>query len=103
VAIRAARVADPPLNLINIPGITTAYQIGIEWIDGVYDGGSPVLDYQISYAISGDSLQIFASGTIEQHEIVNLLTPGVSYDFVVQSRNLVGFSPYSDMITILAA
>jgi hypothetical protein len=31
------------------------------------------------------------------------LTPGVFYDFLVEARNLIGFSPYSDGIQILAA
>lgn len=35
--------------------------------------------------------------------IVTGLTPGVSYTFYVQSRNLVGYSEPSDSATILAA
>jgi hypothetical protein len=31
VSIRAARVADPPEHLVNVPDITTAYQIGVVW------------------------------------------------------------------------
>jgi hypothetical protein len=31
VTILAARVADAPVNLANVPSITTAYQIGITW------------------------------------------------------------------------
>jgi hypothetical protein len=49
VTILAARVADPPVNLANVPSITTAYQIGITWQDGAYNGGTPILDYRVSF------------------------------------------------------
>ena len=34
---------------------------------------------------------------------VTKLTPGVYYDFTVESRNLVGYSLCSELVTILAA
>jgi hypothetical protein len=49
VVILAAKTPDAPLNLLNVPAITTAYQIGLEWTEGVYNGGSPVIDYELSY------------------------------------------------------
>ena len=45
ITILAAKQPDAPLNLAEVPGLTTAYQIGLIWIDGVYDGASPVIDY----------------------------------------------------------
>ena len=44
-------VPDAPLNLQNLPDITTATRIGLSWTPGVSDGGSPVLDYQIFYGL----------------------------------------------------
>jgi hypothetical protein len=56
VSIRAARIPDAPINLQNVPVITTAYQIGLDWsVDGVYDGGSPILDYMLHYKEASDS------------------------------------------------
>jgi hypothetical protein len=49
VTILAARVPDAPINLLNKAEITAAGVIGISWSDGAYDGGSPVIDYKISY------------------------------------------------------
>jgi hypothetical protein len=46
---------------------------------------------------------IFASGILTQSTIVTGLTPGVSYKFIVESRNVVDFSLASDSVTILAA
>ena len=45
ITILAAKQPDAPLNLVNVPGLTTAYQIGLAWNDGVYDGASSVIDY----------------------------------------------------------
>jgi len=40
---------DPPLNLVNIPSITSASVIGMSWNQGVFNGGSAVIDYRISW------------------------------------------------------
>jgi len=45
ITILAAKPPDVPLNLAEVPGLTTAYQIGLIWEDGAYDGSSPVIDY----------------------------------------------------------
>ena len=40
---------DAPLNLANDPAVTLATQIGLTWTIGVNEGGSPVIDYQVTY------------------------------------------------------
>jgi len=45
LAILAAKLPDAPLNLQNVPLVTTAYQVGLQWQAGAYDGASPVIDY----------------------------------------------------------
>lgn len=45
LAVVAASVPDTPLNFSNVAGVTNASQIGLSWIQGVSNGGSPVLDY----------------------------------------------------------
>jgi hypothetical protein len=42
-------VPDAPISLSNVPTVTTAYQIGLDWDEGAYNGGSAVLDYRVSY------------------------------------------------------
>jgi len=84
--------------------LTTAYQIGLNWSPGSYDGGSPLLDYRVNYMpLSGSSYSVFASNITTILFVVTGLVPGITYKFVVQSRNLVNYSDYSESVTILAA
>lgn len=43
----AAKAPDAPVSLTNIAEQTTAYQVGLSWTDGAYNGGSPILDYTV--------------------------------------------------------
>ncbi len=45
----AATVPGRALNLANAPLITSSNQVGLTWEDANYNGGSPVLDYKVSY------------------------------------------------------
>ena len=104
VSIRAAKVPDAPINLVNVPSVTTAYQIGLDWDEGPYNGGSPVLDYRVSYKSTvATEYVIFASGLTTTEHTVDGLTPSVYYDFKVEARNIVGYSDYSVVMTELAA
>jgi hypothetical protein len=58
----AAKLPDTPITLVNDPATTTAYQVGLTWSDGTYNGGSPVIDYQVSLTeASSSTYTIFAS------------------------------------------
>lgn len=104
VAIRAAKVPDAPVTLTNVPEITTAYQVGLAWSEGAYNGGSAVLDYRVSQRAESDStFTLVESNIVLTQLIVTGLTPAVSYEFRVEARNLVGYSSFSDSITVLAA
>jgi hypothetical protein len=82
IEILAAKEPNAPLNLLEIPGLTTAYQIGISWVDGVYDGATSVIDYDVSFKLSTDSAYtIYSSGVLEKTEIITGLQPGSAYDF----------------------
>lgn len=52
VSILAAKEPDAPLNLQNNPAVTTAYQVGLTWQEGAYNGGSAVVDYELSYKLT---------------------------------------------------
>jgi hypothetical protein len=65
LSVIAAKLPDAPINLVNVPATTTAYQVGFSWSDGAYNGGSPVIDYQVSFTeASGSIYAIFASGIL---------------------------------------
>ncbi len=49
MSIIAAAVPDAPINLANVSAITSGIQIGLQWSAGASSGGSPVIDYSISY------------------------------------------------------
>lgn len=40
---------DAPLNLRDDPTHTTASVIGLQWDDGVSDGGANIINYAVSY------------------------------------------------------
>jgi hypothetical protein len=42
-------VPDAPVDLQNDPTQTDAFSIRFTWVDGLSDGGSPVIDYDIYY------------------------------------------------------
>jgi hypothetical protein len=65
VAILAAKEPDAPISLLNNAAITTGYQVGLEWSDGAYNGGSAVIDYQFSFKTSvGTEYTIFQSNIL---------------------------------------
>ena len=104
IEILAAKLPDAPINLANLQLVTTAYQVGLSWEEGAYNGGSPVIDYQVSYSeVSSISYTVFSTGVLTTTETVTGLTPGVTYRFVVQAKNVVTFSEYSAHVDVLAA
>lgn len=40
-----------PVSLANDPGVTSGTQIGLTWTAPPTDGGTPVIDYKLTYAI----------------------------------------------------
>lgn len=40
---------DSPINLVNIPAMTNAHSIALQWEDGESNGGSPIIDYRVEY------------------------------------------------------
>jgi hypothetical protein len=94
---------DPPINLENVPGITQKDQIGISWEKAVLEGGTPVIDYQVSQAEDGGAYSIIQSGLVDTTFTSTGLTAGVTYKFKVQARNAFDLSYSSQEISILAA
>lgn len=106
VSILAAHEPDAPLNVADRPEITTAYQIGLIWTEGAYNGGTHVIDFKIRYKMTGGSdaaYVTFADNHAPTTITVTGLTPGTIYDFVILARNVINYSAYSEYISILAA
>jgi hypothetical protein len=104
LSVLAAKLPDAPTSLADVPATTSSTQVGLSWSDGAYNGGSAVIDYQVSFTeASSDTYSVFASGITSQTATVTGLTAGTSYKFIVKSRNIVDFSLASSSVTILAA
>ena len=86
----------------NEPSITNNQRIGLSWIV-VNDGGSPIIDYTISYDASTGSWEILDTVTINMYTTSVSLTSGRTYAFIIKARNSVGESASSQSISILAA
>lgn len=103
LSVLAAKLPDAPVSLANVPAQTTATQIGLSWSDGAYNGGSAVIDYEVSYAEApSGSFSVFTTVTTQSATVTGL-TAGTSYKFYVKSRNIVDQSLQSTEVTILAA
>ena len=84
VSILAAKIPDAPINLANVEAFTTAYQIGLIWTEGVYNGGSQVIDYKVFYKEAYSSTYLlFASDLTDATITIPSLTPATSYKFKV--------------------
>ena len=93
---------DAPLYLANNPAITAAGIVGINWSPGISDGGRPILDYKIWYDQGSSIYTTLATVTTNSYTSTGL-TPGNTYRLKIQSRNSVGFSPFSNEVSILAS
>jgi len=74
-------VPDAPINLANLPKITNAYQVGLQWQAGVSDGGSPVTEY-IVLSNGGNEGALFTpikTGVLATTMTIAGLTPGLTY------------------------
>lgn len=60
--------------------------------DGKWDGGQPVLEWQIGYGIDPELPQEFVNNT--EAALTNLL-PGRTYHFWARARNSIGWGPWS--------
>jgi hypothetical protein len=86
---------DAPLNFVEVYADRTATSLGLSWSLGVANGGTPVIDYTISYAENFGQLKVLTTGVLSTNYVATGLDSGSTYDFWVQSRNSFGLSVYS--------
>lgn len=61
------QVPSAPVDLAFDPLITTASVIGLTWNNGLSTGGSPILDYRVTYDQSTGIETVLASGVLNQN------------------------------------
>lgn len=94
---------DAPINLVDLPLVTAATQIGLDWVEAAENGGTAVIDYRVSYDQgTGTYVALETEISATEYTAVNL-TPGVTYSFTVSARNQEGYSAESTPVVILAA
>jgi hypothetical protein len=92
-----------PINLANQVSVTSGSQIGLTWAAGLDSGGSPVIDYTLSYDQGTGIFVVFISGITATTYTATGLTSGTTYKFYVQARNVFVTSSNSATVSILAA
>lgn len=84
--------------------MTNEDQIGLVWNDGASAGGTPVIDYRITYDQSvGTYVTLVDSLTTKSYTTAVTLIQGRIYKFKVEARNTVGYSLESTELSVLAA
>jgi titin len=96
-------VPGEPTALANVPTVTNAIQVGLEWTAPSEDGGSVVIDYKVLYGEQTGSYNNEIAGITTTSFTVIGLTTGTVYKFKVQARNEYGYSTASDEEFVLAA
>jgi hypothetical protein len=91
--------------LANDVAVTSSGIVGIKWSAVNYDGGSPVIDYKISWTIKGVAYSVLPNetGVKTLSYKATGLTPNVVYSFKVAARNLNDFGDDSSAVDIRAA
>ena len=57
---------DAPISLIEVYSERQATAIGISWEKGAANGGSPILDYTVSYDQATDTYVVLESGILNR-------------------------------------
>lgn len=97
-------VPSVPTSLENVPSITLDDRIGLIWIDGVSNGGTQVIDYQVWHDQgTGSAYVLLGSSLTERSFTSTSLFSATTYSFKVKARNAVGYSDFSLPVSILAA
>jgi len=92
---------DAPILLAEDYTKRTPTGLTLTWANGVANGGSDIIDYQVSYdEASGTDFVIFESNILTSDFLVSKLVSGATYQFKVQARNSFGLSAYSLPITL---
>jgi hypothetical protein len=93
-----------PLDLANNESVTSGGKIGLTWSAPNSDGGSPVIDYEISFNIAGGaSYSVLSTNNTTTSYTVTGLDSDVVYSLRVKARNIAGLSSDSLAVVIRAA
>jgi hypothetical protein len=93
---------DAPISFMEVYADRTATSLGLKWTLATFNGGTPVIDYTISYAKNFGTVEVLKSEVLSTSYVATSLEAGATYDFWVQSRNSFGLSTYSEQLQLVA-
>jgi hypothetical protein len=94
---------DPPISLTENTSVKTPTTLGIRWSQATENGGATVQDYRVTIAPDGGAYTELGTGLTGTSITASDLTTGVIYHFRVESRNVHGYSNYSEVFSLLSA
>ena len=89
--------------MANNAAITASGIVGLTWSTPSSNGGSAIIDYQISFKTGTAAYTVLASGITATSYTASSLSAGVTYTFKVTARNVVGLGADSSEVSIIAA
>ena len=103
VSIRAASVPTAPQSLANNPAVTASGTVGLTWVAPSSDGGSPIIDYQVSFKTGTAAFSALATGIPSTSYTASSLTADTIYTFKATARTFVGLGEDSSELSVRAA
>lgn len=89
---------DAPIDLAEKIEARSPTTITMVWSDGASDGGSPIIDYRISWDRGIDEWEYLVDGILYEIYQATDLDYGTIYSFKIEARNLNGYSLYSETV-----
>lgn len=83
---------DAPIDLTETVEARTPTSITFSWTEGFENGGSPVIDYRITYDQAAATFVELQANHLETSLTTTGLTAGLIYTFRVEARNEFGHS-----------
>lgn len=92
-----------PLSFEEDRARTTGYTVGLSWVEGTDNGGTPVLDYAVwGDQAADDWIQLAQYLTSTSYTALDL-TSGTTYKFKVVGRNAHDYGDFTEELSVLAA
>ena len=94
LTVHAGGFPDAPDLLEEIDGSRTGHSIGLEWDEPANTGGSDIVSYTLAIFWENEPYEVVYHGTATE-AVVEGLTAGETYHFMIKATTLVGDSDWS--------
>jgi hypothetical protein len=94
LTVHAGGFPDAPDTISEIAGSRTGHSIGLDWDEPANTGGSAIISYTLAIFWENEPYEVVYHGT-ETEEVVEGLTAGETYHFMIKATTLIGDSEWS--------